>query len=145
MADPSLIPDFLFSPLFMSVPSTSKPIDPYRTFQSIRGQKVTFSSAAPFVPSYVQQHTPAENTTAYTSRIQGRHILLENPARESRAKKVREAQRARRERDEIRRKAGVMSRREAKQSGAWVFDKRQLKSVPYFSPPFRMMISCGFN
>ncbi|KAF8311042.1 RNase P/MRP, p29 subunit [Clavulina sp. PMI_390] len=101
-------------------------VDIYKSFSSLRGQKVTFSSATPFVPTYVQSNTPS-NPAAYTSRVQDRQILLENPVRESRAKKTRDAQRARQEKDAIRRKAGVMSRREAKRSGAWVFDKNEIK------------------
>lgn len=115
-----------------SAPSGSKTLDPYKQFPSLKGQKATFTSSSPFVPTYVQSHTPT-NASAYTSRVQGKQILLENPARESRAKKLRDAKRARQQRDEIRRKAGVMSRREAKRSGAWTFDKREIKFVSMLS------------
>lgn len=102
--------------------SSSKTLDPYKPFPSLKGQKVSFSSSSPFAPTYVQSHTPS-NTTAYTSRIQGRQILLENPARESRAKKLRDAKRARQAQDGARRKAGVLSRKDAKFTGAWKLDK----------------------
>lgn len=113
-----------------ATPSTA--LDPYKPFPSIRNQRALFTSSSPFTPTYVQAHTPS-NSSAYTTRVQGRQILLENPARESRRKKINDARKARQEQDAMRRKAGILSRRQAKLTGAWKLGKRDLKCVSF--PP----------
>lgn len=65
----------------------------------------------------------------YSTRVQGRQILLENPARESRAKKELEEKRARRKKERERKKLGVIGKREATEKGVWKFDEAQAKCV----------------
>lgn len=71
----------------------------------------------------------------YAMRVKGRQILLENPARESRAMKELEEKRMRKRRDKDNKKLGVIGKREAKEKGVWEFDKTQAK--------FALLFSCG--
>ena len=52
----------------------------------------------------------------YNTRVKGRQILLENPARESRAKKELEAKRAAKKKEE-RKRLGVIGKKGAKEKG----------------------------
>jgi ribonuclease P protein subunit POP4 len=63
----------------------------------------------------------------YASRIQGRQMLLENPARESRAKKELENRRRRKKAAEEKKKKGIIGKREAKEKGVWQLDETQAK------------------
>jgi len=63
----------------------------------------------------------------YASRVKGRQILLENPARESRATKELEKKRMRKRKDKEKKKLGIIGKREAKEKGVWKFDKAQAK------------------
>ena len=68
----------------------------------------------------------------YASRVKGRQILLENPARESRAMKELQEKRMRKKRDEEKKKLGIIGKREAKEKGVWKFDQAQAKFVLFF-------------
>lgn len=63
----------------------------------------------------------------YTSRVQGRQILLDNPLRESRTKKERVARKARRAAEKLRNSAGVLSKKEAKRKGLWKLARSETK------------------
>ncbi|KAF8799049.1 hypothetical protein BYT27DRAFT_7227965 [Phlegmacium glaucopus] len=63
----------------------------------------------------------------YASRVKGRQILLENPARESKAMKELEGKRMRKKRDKEKKKLGIIGKREAKGKGIWKFDEAQAK------------------
>jgi ribonuclease P protein subunit POP4 len=63
----------------------------------------------------------------YHTRVKGRQILLENPARESRAKKELEAKRAAKKKEKERKKLGIIGKKEAKEKGVWKFDESQAK------------------
>ncbi|KAF8229235.1 RNase P subunit p29-like protein [Tricholoma matsutake] len=63
----------------------------------------------------------------YASRVQGRQILLENPARESRAKKELKAKRLRQKAEKEKKRKGIISKREAKERGVWRLDETQAK------------------
>jgi ribonuclease P protein subunit POP4 len=65
----------------------------------------------------------------YTTRVKGRQILLENPVRESRAKKELEAKRAMKKKERERKKLGIIGKKEARQKEIWKFDKKQAKCV----------------
>lgn len=65
----------------------------------------------------------------YASRVMGRQMLLENPMRESRAKRERDEKRARQKALREKKKLGVIGKREAKEKGVWAFDKSQAKCV----------------
>jgi ribonuclease P protein subunit POP4 len=69
----------------------------------------------------------------YASRVKGRQILLENPARESRAMKQLEEKRMRKRRDKEKKKLGIIGKREAKEKGVWKFDTAQAKFVFFLS------------
>jgi ribonuclease P protein subunit POP4 len=56
-------------------------------------------------------------------------MLLENPARESRAKKELDEKRARQAAAKEKRKKGLIGKREAKEKGVWAFNKSQAKCV----------------
>lgn len=65
---------------------------------SAQKQRVKLSSDTPFTPEYVTNNlNPSVGPSKiYASRVKGRQILLENPIRESQAKKNHEEKRARR-------------------------------------------------
>lgn len=65
------------------------------------------------------------------SRVQGRQILLDNPLRESRAKKEREARKARRDANKSRVSTGVLSNKEAKQKGSWKLARSETKCTQF--------------
>ncbi|KDR72174.1 hypothetical protein GALMADRAFT_74026 [Galerina marginata CBS 339.88] len=63
----------------------------------------------------------------YTARVKGRMMLLENPARDSRAKKALDEKRVVRKKERERKKLGVIGKREAKERGVWKFDESQAR------------------
>lgn len=69
----------------------------------------------------------------FSSRVKGRQILLENPARESRAMKELEKKRMRKRKDKEKMKLGIIGKREAREKGVWKFDQAQAKFVFLFS------------
>ena len=68
----------------------------------------------------------------YASRVKGRQILLENPARESKAMKELEKKRVRKKSEKEKKKLDILGKREAKEKGVWKFDQSQTKFV-FFS------------
>ncbi|KAF8622557.1 hypothetical protein AX15_006907 [Amanita polypyramis BW_CC] len=62
----------------------------------------------------------------YATRVQGRQILLENPAKESKTKIQEDEKRLRRRARLERKRLGVTGRKEAKEKGFWNFDKTQV-------------------
>jgi ribonuclease P protein subunit POP4 len=69
----------------------------------------------------------------YNARVKGRQILLENSARESRAKKALDEKRAKRRKEREKKKSGVISKKKAKQMGLWKLDESQAKYFIWFS------------
>jgi ribonuclease P protein subunit POP4 len=65
----------------------------------------------------------------YNSRVKGRQILLENPARESKAKQRRDEKRANEAAERAKKKSGIMGRREASEKGTWKLEKEQTRYV----------------
>ncbi|KJA20510.1 hypothetical protein HYPSUDRAFT_142041 [Hypholoma sublateritium FD-334 SS-4] len=63
----------------------------------------------------------------YNTRVKGRQILLENPVRDSRLKKERDAKVAVRKKDQERKKLGLIGKKEARERGVWKFDKKQAR------------------
>jgi len=59
----------------------------------------------------------------YDSRVKGRHVLLENPVRESRAKKERAAKYARKQAEKERKKLRPLGRNTAESKGLWKLEK----------------------
>lgn len=102
-------------------------MDPYTV--SPYNRKVTFSSNAPFTPSYVvsQLSLSSDPTAMYASRVRGRQMLLDNPARESRTKKEMDEKRLRRKKQKESKSLGIIGKREAKEKGVWKFDESQAK------------------
>jgi len=95
--------------------------------------RLQFSTNNPFTPNYVTSNLSLSSDPAgmYASRVKGRQILLENPARESKAMKKLEEKRMRKKRDKGKKKLGIIGKREAKEKGIWKFDDAQAKSVPF--------------
>ena len=92
------------------------------------------TSAAPFTPEYVQASLTQSSDPVgiYNSRIKGRQIILENPARESKAKQQRDQKRAKIAAERAKKRAGIMGRREAKEKGVWKLEKEQMKCATVF-------------
>lgn len=63
----------------------------------------------------------------YASRVRGRQILLENPARQSRARKELEDRKKKLKAEKEKKRKGIIGKREAKEKGVWRLDKRQAK------------------
>ena len=89
-------------------------------------ERLRFDTTTPFVPSYVKSCLAASSDPAqtYASRVQGRQILLENPARESRSKKAREAKRTARAAAVS---AGQGGKTQSRKRGAWKLRKEESK------------------
>ncbi|KAF9547255.1 RNase P subunit p29-like protein [Agrocybe pediades] len=63
----------------------------------------------------------------YNTRVKGRQVLLENPAKESRAMKALAEKRALKKKEKERKQLGIIGKREAKEKGVWKFDESQAK------------------
>ena len=89
------------------------------------------TGAEPFVPQYVQASLTQSSDPAgiYASRIKGRQIMLENPARDSKAKKERDAKRAKRVAEKKRKQLGIPSLRKIGEKGVWKLAKDQTRCV----------------
>ena len=124
----------------MSVSCSSVPFPLPRSPLSQK-ERLKLDTTTPFVPNYVKSNltSSANPAQTYASRVQGRQILLENPARESRAKKERQQNRA------ARRAAGPGPGASSKSSerrkrGAWKLRKEETKygiPVAYAPAPAR--------
>ncbi|KAI0341688.1 RNase P/MRP p29 subunit [Trametopsis cervina] len=99
----------------------------YGGLPPINNQRVTFNSFTPFTPTYVSRNVTrsSDPRSLYQSRVQGRHILLENSTNNSRAEKQREARRARRAADKSRAAAGVMGHAQAREKSLWKLDRSE--------------------
>ena len=69
----------------------------------------------------------------YNTRVKGRQVLLENPVRDSRLKKERDAKIAVKKRDKERKKLGVIGKKEARERGVWKFDEKQARCANLLS------------
>jgi hypothetical protein len=98
---------------------------------SRQGQRLKLTSVAPFTPEYVQASLTQSSDPVgiYNSRIKGRQIILENPARDSKAKQQRDEKRAKLAAEKAKKKAGIMGRREASEKGTWKLEKEQTRCV----------------
>ncbi|KAL7283321.1 hypothetical protein ACG7TL_002750 [Trametes sanguinea] len=103
--------------------------DIYAGLPLINNQRLKFDSATPFVPDYVKGNVTraSDPTQAYASRVEGRQLLLDNPPRESKAKKEREEKRAKRASERARRDVGVVSKQEARRAGFWRLREEETK------------------
>jgi ribonuclease P protein subunit POP4 len=81
------------------------------------------STEDPFIPRHVISNLTGTSDAqgVYAARIKGKHILLENPVRESREKKERDEKRAKKKKERERKAKGVgaLGRRD----GLWRLDK----------------------
>ena len=97
-----------------------------------RTRKWTFSITTPFIPTYVISSLSLVSDPArmYNDRVKGRRILLENPARNSRAEKELDRKRTMRRKEcEKKKLGGVISKKKAKEMGIWKLDEEQAKWV----------------
>ncbi|TFK50257.1 hypothetical protein OE88DRAFT_342761 [Heliocybe sulcata] len=111
-----------------SVSSTLRPKAPVNPYAPLalphRNAQLTLVSSGPFIPTYVQSHLrTSDPASTYASRIGGKQIMLENPAKESKAKKEREEKRRRR--TEAKKKKGLGVGRVIR--GSWKLSKEQSK------------------
>ncbi|KAK7693574.1 hypothetical protein QCA50_003143 [Cerrena zonata] len=113
---------------FRSTMSSGPAPDIYTALPPINNQRIKFTSSTPFTPTFVKSTALASDRDhVYTSRVQGRQILLDNPLRESRTKKEREARKARQATEKAKVSAGILSRKEAKQKGLWKLARSETK------------------
>ncbi|KAF9522153.1 RNase P/MRP, p29 subunit [Crepidotus variabilis] len=113
-------------------PSGSKPatlLDPYAQVSFGKAERLRFSTSSPFTPNYVSSNLSGSSDpmAMYNARVKGRQILLENPAKESRLRKMQEERRTKKMTQKERKKVGLIGRREAKQKGVWKFDSAQAR------------------
>ncbi|KAF9219436.1 RNase P/MRP, p29 subunit [Gyrodon lividus] len=104
-------------------------VDPYKPIAVGKNQRLKLTTEEPFTPTYVQQALTLSSDPAgiYASRVKNRHILLENPVRESRAKKERAAKEARRQAEKNRKKTKALGRNAAEAKGLWKLEKNATK------------------
>lgn len=88
---------------------------------SEQNQRVKLTTAAPFTPTFVEHNVTRSSDPAqlYASRVRGRQILLDNPARESRTRKDRERKKAARAVHRARSDAGVIGKNQVREKGLW--------------------------
>lgn len=98
-------------------------------YVSFQGERWTFSTTAPFIPTYVMSNLSLSSDPAgmYNTRVKGRHVLLENPTRESRAKKELDEKRAKQRKEREEKKSGVLSKKKNREMGLWKLDEAQAK------------------
>ncbi|KAJ3549734.1 hypothetical protein NMY22_g779 [Coprinellus aureogranulatus] len=99
---------------------------PFRLKQDAQKTTTTLSSTSPFTPSFViaSLTRSSDPTAIYTSRVKGRTMLLENPARDSRLKKEMERKAELRKKEKERRKLGLVGKKKRKERGIWKFDQK---------------------
>lgn len=73
----------------------------------------------------------------YANRVQGRHILLDNPVQDPQKRKGDEDKQMKARQVRKRKKLKVIGKREAKEKGVWKLDKTQAKSV---TPLLRLVV-----
>ncbi|KAH8118166.1 RNase P/MRP, p29 subunit [Phellopilus nigrolimitatus] len=110
--------------------STLNPYQPFPTTQS-KNERLKFSSAHPFTPAFVESRLSKSKNldpkALYDSRIRGRGILLENPARDSRLKKESDEKKARRFKEKDKGKRCAIGRKEVALKGLWKLEEDQKK------------------
>jgi len=96
-------------------------VDPYKPITDGKNQRLKLTTDSPFTPKYVQQALTLSSDPAgiYESRVKDRHVLLENPARESRVKKERVAKHARKQAEKDRKKLRPLGRNATESKGLW--------------------------
>ncbi|KAG6888281.1 hypothetical protein C0995_009395 [Termitomyces sp. Mi166 len=116
-------------PTVSSSKRTQDVLDIYKYHDFVDNKRFKLNNNAPFTPAYVtsQLTQTTDASGMYASRVKGRQILLENPARESRARKELEEKRTKQRAQKEKKNGKMMGRREAKQRGVWRFEKSQAK------------------
>ncbi|KAH9934788.1 RNase P/MRP p29 subunit [Fomitopsis serialis] len=111
----------------MSAPDRHRDI--YTEAPPRNNQRVKLNSTTPFTPTYVKDHVSgsAHPVLTYASRVQGRQILLENPAGTSRTKQLREEKKTRRLSDKAKKAAGVAPHRDVRQRSSWQLKQQEAK------------------
>lgn len=94
--------------------------------------RIRLTSDAPFTPTYVEARLSKKHVdpgSIYASRVKGRQIMLDNPARESQRRKSQEEkkQRVRAEKQKRKARRDVLGKREAKAKGLWKLEGEQAK------------------
>ncbi|OCH95519.1 RNase P/MRP, p29 subunit [Obba rivulosa] len=103
--------------------------DVYTELRPANFERIKLTSTTPFTPTYVKSNVTRTSDPAqiYASRVQGRQILLENPARESKSKKKKEEKKAKRLAEKAKRDAAVMGRRDARRAEIWRLSPAETK------------------
>ncbi|KAF9231366.1 RNase P subunit p29-like protein [Melanogaster broomeanus] len=108
-------------------------VDPYK--QTVVGKRQKLTTEEPFAPKYIQQALTLSSDPAgtYASRVKDRHVLLENPVRESRAKKERTAKQARKQAEKKSKKLKALGRNAAEAKGLWKLEKDATRFILFVS------------
>lgn len=113
--------------------------DIYTDSPPLDNQRVKLASSAPFTPTYVKsavtQSTNPEQV--YASRVRGRQLLLENPVRDSKAKKERELKKARRLADKAKKATSESDRRNVQSREIWKLKPEEIRFSLYL--PLHML------
>ncbi|KAF8834610.1 RNase P subunit p29-like protein [Paxillus ammoniavirescens] len=104
-------------------------VDPYKPITVGKNQRLKLTTEAPFTPTYIQQALTLSSDPAgtYASRVKDRHVLLENPMRESRARKERAAKQARKHVEGDAKKLKALGRNAGEAKGLWKLEKNATK------------------
>ncbi|KAF9820206.1 hypothetical protein IEO21_01639 [Rhodonia placenta] len=99
------------------------------TARSPINRRVTLNSSTPFTPTYVKELLAgsADPSQLYTSRVQGRQILLENPVRQSKTRQERAEKKARRLAGKAKKQARSIAPRTARRNGLWRLQPEEMK------------------
>ncbi|KAF7793009.1 hypothetical protein EIP86_004114 [Pleurotus ostreatoroseus] len=97
------------------------PLDIYTELPPINTQRIKLNSTTPFTPTYVKNNVTqsADPAALYASRVKGRQILLDNPARGGKAKLEREAKKSKRIANKARSDADLIGRNQVRGKGLW--------------------------
>jgi len=93
-------------------------------------KRIKLNASTPFIPTYVKDNLTrvSDPSQVYASRVQGRHILLDNPPRHS---KVTEERKVKKGSHRTRSNAGIISPKEVREKGLWKLSRSQTKFTSF--------------
>ncbi|PFH46803.1 hypothetical protein AMATHDRAFT_43348 [Amanita thiersii Skay4041] len=109
------------------------PVDIYKEHITLKNHRINSNTTSDnsMTSLYVASHLTqtSDPVGIYSSRVKGRHVPLENPARESTIKKRLEGKRQNRQVDLEKKGLNTISKKEAKRKGIWAFDETQVTFI----------------
>lgn len=88
----------------------------------MQGQRIKLSSEDPYATTLVRNYLINTPSNTYATRLEGQHVQLDNPPKQSVTKTERLAKKERRQKNRERRQQHVLGTRKAIEVGVWKFD-----------------------